>query len=95
MEIVTYVIDGELEHRDNQGNQGIIHSGEVQRMTAGSGILHSEFNHSKEKQLRLLQIWLFANRRGLSPSWEQYQFSKKEKADKLLPVAVPKNRRSR
>ncbi len=92
MEIVTYVIDGELEHRDNQGNQGVIHSGEVQRMTAGSGILHSEYNHSKEKPLRLLQMWLFANKRGLSPSWEQRQFSKKERADKLLPVVVPENK---
>ncbi len=91
MEIVTYVIDGELEHRDNQGNQGVIHPGEIQRMTAGSGILHSEYNHSKEKPLRLLQMWLFANKRGLAPSWEQKQFGKKERADKLLRVIVPEN----
>ena len=89
MEIVTYVIDGELEHRDNQGNQGVIHPGEIQRMTAGSGIMHSEYNHSKEKPLRLLQMWLFANRRGLDPSWEQHRFSREERADKLLPVIVP------
>jgi quercetin 2,3-dioxygenase len=91
MEIVTYVIDGELEHRDNQGNQGVIHPGEIQRMTAGSGILHSEYNHSKEKPLRLLQMWLFANRRGLAPSWEQRQFGKEERKNKLLPVIVPEN----
>ena len=91
MEIVTYVIDGELEHRDNQGNQGVIHPGEIQRMTAGSGILHSEYNHSKEKPLRLLQMWLFANRRGLVPSWEQRQFGKEERKNKLLPVIVPEN----
>jgi redox-sensitive bicupin YhaK (pirin superfamily) len=91
MEIVTYVIDGELEHRDNQGNQGVIHPGEVQRMTAGSGILHSEYNHSKEKPLRLLQMWLFANKRGLQPSWEQHKFAKEERANRLLPVIVPEN----
>jgi len=91
MEIVTYVIDGELEHRDNQGNHGVIQPGEIQRMTAGSGILHSEYNHSKEKPLRLLQMWLFANRRGLDPSWKQRKFDKKARSNKLLPVIVPEN----
>jgi len=91
MEIVTYVIDGQLEHQDNQGNKGIIQPGEIQRMTAGSGILHSEYNHSKEKPLRLLQLWLFANKRGLKPSWEQKQFNKQERQDRLLPVIVPEN----
>ena len=89
MEIVTYVIDGELEHRDNQGNQGVIHSGEIQRMSAGSGIMHSEYNHSKEKPLRLLQMWIFSDKRDLKPSWEQKKFSIKERKDKLLPVIVP------
>ena len=60
-------------------------------MTAGSGILHSEFNHSKEKPLRLLQMWLFANRRGLDPSWEQRKFDKSARLNKLLPVIVPEN----
>jgi redox-sensitive bicupin YhaK (pirin superfamily) len=91
MEIVTYVIDGELEHQDNQGNKGIIQPGEIQRMTAGSGILHSEYNHSKEKPLRLVQLWIFANRHGLKPSWEQKQFSKQDRKDRLLPVIVPEN----
>ena len=91
MEIVTYVIDGQLEHQDNQGNKGIIQPGEIQRMTAGSGILHSEYNHSKEKPLRLLQLWIFANKRGLQPSWEQKQFKKEERKDRLLPVIVPEN----
>ena len=89
MEIVTYVIDGELEHRDNQGNQVIIQPGEIQRMTAGTGIIHSEYNHSKERPLRLLQLWIFADKRGLEPSWEQKQFTKDERKDKLLPVIVP------
>ena len=91
MEIVTYVIDGELEHKDNQGNHGVIQPGEIQRMTAGSGIMHSEYNHSNEKPLRLLQMWLFANRRGLDPSWEQRRFGKEERMNKLLPVIVPEN----
>jgi hypothetical protein len=91
MEIVTYVIDGELEHRDNKGNQGVIQPGEIQRMTAGSGILHSEYNHSKEKPLRLLQMWMFADRRGLEPSWEQRRFDKAARSNKLLPVILPKN----
>ena len=91
MEIVTYVIDGELEHRDNQGNTGVIQPGEIQRMTAGSGILHSEYNHSKERPLRLLQLWIFANKRGLEPSWEQKKFRKEERSDRLLPVIVPEN----
>jgi len=91
MEIVTYVIDGELEHRDNQGNQGIIQPGEIQRMTAGSGILHSERNHSKVKPLRLLQMWIFANKGGLEPSWEQRKFDKEKRLDKLLKVIVPEN----
>ena len=91
MEIITYVIDGELEHKDNQGNHGVIQAGEVQRMTAGSGILHSEHNHSKEKPLRLLQMWIFANRRSLDPSWEQRRFDKAARSDKLLPVIVPEN----
>ena len=89
MEIITYVIDGELEHKDNQGNQGIIQHGEVQRMSAGSGITHAEFNHSKEKPLRLLQMWIFPNKKELQPSWEQEKFSKEERLDKLLLVVAP------
>lgn len=91
MEIITYLIEGELEHKDNQGNRGVIYPGEVQRMTAGSGIMHSEFNHSKEKPLRLLQMWVFANKRGLKPSWEQKKFTKEERVNKLVPVVTPED----
>jgi quercetin 2,3-dioxygenase len=91
MEIITYVIEGELEHKDNQGNHGIIYPGEVQRMTAGSGIMHSEFNHSNEKPLRLLQMWVFANKKELMPSWEQRKFTREERTNKLLPVVVAEN----
>lgn len=90
MEIVTYVIDGELEHKDSLGNHGIIQPGEIQRMSAGTGVLHSEFNHSNEKPLRLLQIWLFSDTRGLKPSWEQKRYTKDDRKNKLLPVISPK-----
>lgn len=91
MEIVTYVIDGTLEHKDSLGNHGIIEPGEIQRMSAGTGVLHSEFNHSNENPLRLLQIWLFSDTRGLQPSWEQKRYTKDERKNKLLPVISPKN----
>jgi len=91
MEIITYVIEGELEHKDNQGNHGVIYPSEVQRMTAGSGIMHAESNHSKEKPLRLLQMWVFANKKGLVPSWEQKKFAKEERINKLMPVVISEN----
>ena len=91
MEIITYLIEGELEHKDNQGNHGVIYPGEVQRMTAGSGILHSEFNHSQEKSLRLLQMWVLANKKGVAPSWEQKKFTKEERINKLVPIVTPEN----
>ena len=86
MEIITCVLDGALEHRDSMGNQGVIHPGEVQVMSAGSGIQHSEFNHSKEEPLHLLQLWIFPRTKGLKPRWEQKVFSATERAGKLLPV---------
>jgi quercetin 2,3-dioxygenase len=94
MEIITYVSEGKLEHRYNQGNHDVIHPGdEVQRMmmTAGSGILHSQYNRSKDKPLRLLQMWIFPSKRELEPSWEQRQFEKQGRANKLLPVVMPEN----
>jgi len=86
MEIVTYVIDGTLEHKDNFGNHGIISAGGVQRMSAGSGVIHSEFNHSSEKSLRLLQMWFLTNENGLKPSWEDRQYTKKDRLNKLFPI---------
>ena len=88
MEIVTYVINGELEHRDDKGNRGVISAGEIQRMTAGTGIVHSEYNHSKENSLRLLQMWVQASKRNLEPSWEQQKFSIGERRDRLLPIVI-------
>lgn len=91
MEIVTYVIEGALEHKDSLGNHGIIQPGEIQRMSAGTGVLHSEFNHSDEKPLRLLQMWVFSDTKGLQPSWEQKRYTKDDRKNKLLPVIGPKN----
>ena len=79
MEIVTYMIDGALEHKDSMGNGSIIRPGELQRMTAGTGVLHSEFNHSAEDQAHLLQIWILPERNGLEPSYEQKLFPSEEK----------------
>jgi hypothetical protein len=86
MEIVTYVLEGELEHQDSTGNRGVIHPGEVQVMSAGKGIRHSEYNHSKEKPVHLLQIWILPRTRGLEPRWEQRLFTFEERSAKLLPV---------
>jgi quercetin 2,3-dioxygenase len=86
MEIITCVLEGALEHRDSMGNRGVIHPGEVQVMSAGSGIQHSEFNHSREKPLHLLQLWIFPRSKGQKPRWEQKVFSAAERAGKLLPV---------
>jgi hypothetical protein len=86
MEIVTYVLDGELEHRDNQGNTGVIHPGEVQVMSAGTGIVHSEYNPSKEHPVRLLQIWIIPRTKGLKPRWEQRRFTPEDRRGISLPV---------
>lgn len=86
MEIVTYVLDGELEHRDNQRNTGVIRPGEVQVMSAGSGIVHSEYNHSKEHPVHLLQLWILPRTKGLTPRWEQRQFTLQHRSGRLLPV---------
>lgn len=91
MEIVTYLIDGELEHRDNFGNRGIIRPGEAQRMSAGTGIMHAEYNHSKENPLRLLQMWVLPNRKNLKPSWEQRRFTEEQQTNRLLPIVVPES----
>ena len=86
MEIVTYVLEGELEHRDNQGNTGVIRPGEVQVMSAGTGIVHAEYNHSKQHPVHLLQLWVIPRTKGLPPRWEQRQFTPADRLGKLLPV---------
>jgi len=87
MEIVTYVIKGELEHKDSIKNIATIPEGEVQRMTAGTGIRHSEYNHSDEESVHLLQIWITPDTRNLTPSYEQKSFSSAQKKGKLCLLA--------
>jgi redox-sensitive bicupin YhaK (pirin superfamily) len=89
MEIVTYVIEGRLEHRDSMGNVGQIGPGEVQRMSAGTGVRHSEYNASETEPVRLVQLWVIPAVEGLEPTWEQRQFTPEERRGRLLPVAVP------
>ncbi|MCB9558144.1 MAG: pirin family protein [Deltaproteobacteria bacterium] len=89
MEILTYVLDGALEHKDSLGNGSIIRRGEVQRMSAGTGILHSEFNHSSGASVRFLQIWLLPNRRGLAPSYQQKTIANADHGGLLRLVASP------
>lgn len=92
MEIVTYLIEGALEHKDSTGGQSVIKRGEVQRMTAGTGVRHSEFNASKTDPVRLLQIWLLPNQGGLKPGYEQKLFPDAEKRNRLCLVVAPDGR---
>jgi redox-sensitive bicupin YhaK (pirin superfamily) len=87
MEIVTYPITGAIEHKDSMGNGTVISAGEVQRMTAGTGVQHSEFNHSKDDELHLLQIWMFPEQKDLDPGYEQKMFSREEKLNQLRLIA--------
>jgi len=89
MEIVTYIIRGAVEHRDSTGGHGVIQAGEVQRMSAGSGVRHSEINHSTKEPVELLQMWVFPEKRGVQPSYEQKRFSTEERTGKLLPIVSP------
>jgi hypothetical protein len=89
MEIVTYVLDGALQHRDSMGTGSIIRPHEVQRMSAGTGVVHSEFNASPDDPLRLLQIWILPEKRGLKPGYEQTTFPEAEKRGRLRLVASP------
>ncbi|MBI4460884.1 MAG: pirin family protein [Acidobacteria bacterium] len=89
MEILTYVLEGALEHQDSLGHRSVIRPGELQRMSAGTGITHSEFNHSQDEPVHFLQIWIRPKRLGLQPSYEQRQFPIQEEAGSLLLLAAP------
>jgi redox-sensitive bicupin YhaK (pirin superfamily) len=92
MEIVSYVLSGALEHRDSLGTGSVIRPGDVQRMSAGTGVAHSEYNASDREPVHFLQIWLLPTRRGLAPSYEQRAFGDDEKRGRLRVVASPDGR---
>lgn len=87
MEIISYVLDGELAHKDSMGTGSVIRPGDVQRMSAGSGVRHSEFNHSQEHGAHFLQIWIVPNVTGIAPSYAEKHFTKEEKEGSLRLIA--------
>jgi hypothetical protein len=92
MEIVTYVLEGALEHRDSMGNGSVIKPGDVQYMSAGTGVAHSEFNASEKEPVHLYQIWMFPDKKGYKPTYDQKHFSEDEKRGKLRLLVSPDGR---
>ena len=100
MEIITYVLDGALQHEDSSGGGGVIRPGDVQRMSAGTGVVHSEFNASKKEAVHFLQIWIVPESRGIAPRYEQRSFPMSERRGKLVlfaskegPIAIHQDAR--
>jgi redox-sensitive bicupin YhaK (pirin superfamily) len=89
MEIVTYILQGALEHRDSMGTGSIIHRGDAQRMSAGTGVTHSEANPSPDEPVHLLQIWIFPSEQGMQPEYEEKKFSDDEKRNRLRLIVSP------
>jgi hypothetical protein len=92
MEIITYVLEGALEHKDSMGNGSVIRPGNVQRMSAGTGVRHSEFNPSRAERVHLLQIWIEPKFTGVRPGYEEKEFSPVEKTGRLRLIASPDGR---
>jgi len=89
MEIISYVLDGELAHKDSMGNGSVLRYGDVQRMSAGSGVMHSEFNHSEKSPVHFLQIWIQPSVKGIAPSYEEKHFEADTKRGTLRLIASP------
>jgi quercetin 2,3-dioxygenase len=89
MEILTYILEGELEHKDSMGNGSVIRPGDVQRMSAGTGVMHSEFNPSPDQQVHLLQVWIIPSAERLPPGYEQKHFTSADKRGRLRLIAAP------
>jgi hypothetical protein len=89
MEIVSYVVDGQLEHRDRLGNRHVNKAGEVQVMSAGKGIVHAEYNPSATQSMRLLQLWILPRHKGLPPRWEQRPFTREDRHNRWFTVVSP------
>lgn len=92
MEIISYIIEGTLEHKDSMGNGSVMRYGDVQRMTAGSGVQHSEFNPSADEPVHFLQIWIIPDKIGLTPGYEQTHYSRADKHNILRLIASPQGR---
>jgi redox-sensitive bicupin YhaK (pirin superfamily) len=92
MEIITYILEGSLRHKDSMGNGSVIRPGDVQRMTAGTGVSHSEYNPSETEPVHLLQIWILPNERGLTPGYEQKAFTEDERTGRFRLIASPDGR---
>ncbi|WP_342117642.1 pirin family protein [Pseudoduganella sp. OTU4001] len=92
MEIISYVLSGALEHKDSMGNGSVLHYGDVQRMTAGTGVRHSEYNHSNREGVHFLQIWIQPSQGGIEPGYEEKHFTPESKAGVLRMVASPDGR---
>ena len=94
MEIVTYILGGAIAHKDNTGGSGVIRPGEIQRMSAGTGVVHAEFNASPTETCHLLQIWIMPSQRGIAPSYEQKTIDAQAVANKFGRIAAPQPRES-
>jgi len=92
MEIISYVLDGALEHKDSMGNGSVLRYGDVQRMSAGTGVMHSEYNHSSSELVHFLQIWIEPNVKGIAPGYEEKHFDPASKQGKLRLIASPDGR---
>lgn len=89
MEIITIPLEGQLEHKDSMGNTGVISKNDVQLMSAGTGVQHSEFNRNADKDVKLLQIWVFPNKSNVEPRYDQKTFNPEERKNKFQPIVSP------